>query len=131
MDLRAAIDLPIDIDGVRVRSETLQGSLSPYVVTIGTTLPAHGVSLYSTYHGHPGASTLAVHLARAPLRRPRTETEEHAEALLPVVFARTRCLHDHSLRVHELLSELGHHAAIHLSDAAEFAIEASRGGATV
>ena len=129
MDLRTAIDLPIDIDGVRVRSETLQGSLSPYVVTIGTTLPAHGVSLYSTYHGHPGAPTVAVHLKRAPRCAPRTEMEQHRGAQLPVVFARARCLRDHAVRLQDLLeAHSGRTAAIHLSDEAEYVLEVSRGG---
>lgn len=128
MDARTAIDLPIDIDGRRVRSETLQASLSPYVLTIGTTLPAQGVSLYSTYHGHPGAPTLSVHLTRAPRTTPRTEAAEHAEAQLPVVFAHARCLRDHAVRLQELLAAEGP-AAVHLSDAAELAVEAGRGGA--
>ncbi len=127
MDLRSAIDLPIDIDGVRVRSETLHASLSPYVVTIGTTLPAHGVSVYSTYHGNPGASTAAVHLLRAPRIEPSTETRAHDEAQLPVVFARARCLRDHAFRLHDVLAMLGHDAAVHLSDEAEVSVETARG----
>ena len=129
MDPRTAIDLPIDVEGARVRSETLQASLSPYVVTLGTTLPALGVSLYSTYHGHPGAPTVAVHLSRGPRRLAQTETREHDATHLPVVFARARCLRDHAIRVHDLLSLLGHDAAIHLSDPAELAVEAGRADA--
>lgn len=124
MDPRTAIDLPIDVDGERVRSETLQASLSPYVLAIGTTLPDVGVSVYSTYHGHPGAQTVAVHLARAPRRRPETDVTERDEHFMPVVFARTRCLHDHALRLQEFLGSVGHAPAIHLNDAAEMAIEA-------
>lgn len=126
MDSRTATDLPIDIDGVRVRSETLQASLSPYVVTIGTTLPALGVSLYSTYHGHPGAPTVSVHLSRAVARSPRTETSDHDEGYLPVVFARARCLRDHAMRLQNLLDEHGKRAAVHLSDPAELAVERGR-----
>ena len=126
MDARTAIDLPIDIDGRRVRSETLHASLSPYVVTIGTTLPAQGVSLYSTYHGHPGATTAVVHLVRTRAGFPRTDVARHAEDQLPVVFARARCLRDHALRLHDVLSTLDCIAAVHLSDAAELAVEAGR-----
>ena len=131
MDLRTAIDLPIDIDGVRVRSETLQASLSPYVVTIGTTLPAHGLSLYSTYHGHPGAVTVVVHLTRAPSRSPTTESEERRADLLPVVFARARCLRDHAMRLQTLVEGGGTVAAVHLSDEAELAVESARAASTV
>ncbi len=123
---RIAIELPIDVDGERRRSETLQASLSPYVLTIGTTLPELGISLYSTYHGHPGAATLAVHLTRAPGRPPETKSREHTEAILPVVFGRARCLRDHAMELQGLLAELRAHAAIHLSDEAEMAVEAAR-----
>jgi hypothetical protein len=126
VDARTAIDLPIDIDGRRVRSETLHGSLSPYVLTIGTTLPAHGASVYSTYHGHPGAVSVAVHLSRTPGHDARTDVCEHYESLMPVVFARARCLRDHALRVGDTLALLGHHHAVHLSDAAEVAVETGR-----
>ena len=123
MDPRTAIDLPIYVDGGRARSETLQASLSPYVLAIGTTLPDLGVSLYSTYHGHPGAPTVAVHLARAPQRRPQTEVTERDEQFMPVVFARARCLHDHAMQVQDLLSSLGRKPAVHLTDAAELHVE--------
>lgn len=123
MDPRTAIDLPIDVDGGRARSETLQASLSPYVLAIGTTLPDIGVSLYSTYHGHPGAKTVAVHLARAPRRKPQTDVGERDEHFMPVVFARARCLYDHALRLQEFLGSVGHSPAIHLSDAAELTVE--------
>ncbi len=123
MDPRTAIDLPIDIDGEHVRSETLQASLSPYVLAIGTTLPDLGLSLYSTYHGHPGAKTVAVHLARAPRRSPETEVTERDEQFMPVVFARARCLHDHALRLQDLFASLGIGASIRLSDAAELCVE--------
>jgi hypothetical protein len=123
VDPRTAIELPIDVEGQRVRSETLQASLSPYVLAIGTTLPELGISLYSTYHGHPGAATVAVHLARAPREDPRTEVREHDEHSTPVVFARARCLHDHALALQDLVGSLGLRAAVHLSDAAEFAVE--------
>lgn len=86
-------------------------------------MPDLGVSLYSTYHGHPGAQTVAVHLARAPRRRPETHVTERDEQFMPVVFARTRCLHDHTLRLQELLGSLGRAPAIHLSDTAELAVE--------
>ncbi len=123
MDRRTAIDLPIDLDGRRARSETLHASLSPYVVTIGTTVPTHGVSLYSTYHGHPGAPTVSVHLTRALGRSPQTETCEHDERYLPVVFARARCLRDHAMRLQSLLEERAQAAAVHLSDAAELEVD--------
>ena len=109
-----------------MRSETLHASPLPFVVSFGTTLPAHGVSLYSTYHGHPGASSLVVHLTRLPGRAPTTETREQTEALLPVIFARARCLRDHAMRLQELLAEMGLTTAIHLSDEAELAVELER-----
>lgn len=124
MDPRTAIDLPIDVDGERVRSETLQASMSPYVLAIGTTLPELGVSLYSTYHGHPGATTIAVHLSRASSLAPATAVRESDEHFMPVVFARARCLRDHALTLQDLLTGVGHESAIHLSDAAEMAVEA-------
>ena len=127
MDARTAIDLPIDIDERRVRSETLQATLSPYVVTIGTTLPAHGVSLYSTYHGHPRTESVAVHLIRVPLSDPRSEICRHAETAMPVVFARARCLRDHALRLLDLLGSAGLTGAVHVTDEAELAVEAARG----
>jgi hypothetical protein len=130
VDPRTPIDLPIDLDGRRVRSETLQSTLSPYVLTIGTTLPAQGVSLYSTYHGHQGAPTVAVHLTRAPARTPATDVVEHDEQRLPVVFARARCLRDHALHLHDVLLGVGYHAAIHLSDEIEAIVEAARGTTT-
>ena len=127
MDARTAIELPVDIDGRPAASETLQASLSPYVLTIGTTLPTLGVSVYSTYHGHPGAPSVAVHLARAPRRAPGTEVCEHSESMLPVIFARARCLRDHALRLQGVLIDLGYSAAVHLSDDAELAVERGRG----
>lgn len=125
MDPRTAIELPIDVDGERARSETLQASLSPYVLAIGTTLPDLGVSLYSTYHGHPGATTVAVHLSRVPRREPRTEVREQSEQFMPVVFARTRCLQDHAMGIQELLASCGYQVALHLSDAAELSVESA------
>jgi hypothetical protein len=127
---RSAIELPIDVDGAPARSETLQSSLSPYVLAIGTTLPELGVSLYSTYHGHPGAKTVAVHLARAPRREARTDVVERDEQFMPVVFARTRCLHDHAVCVQDLLQALGHEVAIHLTDTAEVIVEAAGSAAS-
>ena len=122
MDARCAVSLPIDVGGERVESETLHSSLSPYVVAIGTTIPRLGLSLYSTYHGHPGARTVAVHLSRAPRRAPRTDVAHHEERQLPIVIARARCLRDHALRLQDLLTSLRYESAIHLSDAAEFAV---------
>ena len=124
MDPRTAIDLPIEVDGERARSETLHASLSPYVLAIGTTLPETGISLYSTYHGHPGAATITVHLARARGRAPSTQVRERDEQFMPVVFARARCLHDHALQLHDLLVSLEYEPAIHLSDAADLAVNA-------
>jgi hypothetical protein len=85
-------------------------------------LPRYGVETHSTYTGHPLAEhTLVTELFLSRSREPLLYTREADPRGLPLLHDRQRCLYDHLLRLHELLSELplGHVEIQGLDEAVE------------
>jgi hypothetical protein len=97
----------LEIDGKPVETCTRVVAAAGYVLTLDTVLPRHGIELHSTYTGHPQAEqTLVTELFLSRSREPLLDTREADAGELPVLHDRQRCLYDHLLRLHELLSEL-------------------------
>ena len=115
------IPLQIELDGKRVRSETVFTQAGAYGLTIMTTIarPDLPVELHSTYVGHPGTPTHATHLQLGPsAHRPRVDTSVLDEADVCVVFTPRNAVYDHAHELLALLRELGYHAAVHTDDEA-------------
>jgi hypothetical protein len=97
----------VEIDGKPVETSTRIVAAGGYVLTITTTLLPRGIQLYSTYTGHPDAErTLVSELFLCKSRDPAVYTREADPRQLPVLHERHRCLYDHLLRLHDLLSSL-------------------------
>jgi hypothetical protein len=97
----------VEIDGKAVETCTRIAAAGGYVLTLSTVLPRHGIELHSTYTGHPLAEhTLVSELFLSKSREPLLHTREADPRELPVLHDRHRCLFDHLLRLHDLLSEL-------------------------
>ncbi len=128
MSFDGEIPLRIEVGGRPVRSETVYAQSGAYALTVITTLPGADlpVELHSTYVGHPGAWTQAVHLRLGPeAQAPTVDTAQHADHNICVVFTPRNAVYDH---VHELLdffSDLGFRASIHVDDRAFAALEAA------
>lgn len=113
------IPLQIELDGKRVRSETVFAQGGAYALTIMTTIarPDLPVELHSTYVGHPGELTHVSHLQLGPAGRPpMIDTAVHDEGDVCVVFTPRNAVYDHAHELVALLRELGHHAAVHTDD---------------
>lgn len=126
MDSRT--QLPIDVDGQRVRSATHIVRNGAYVLAISTVLDRRGlaVELHSSYVGHPHSETLSTHLLLgADLPAPQTIGDVHEVDELDVLGEPRACLYDHALRLQELLRSLGHQARIHIGARAIVATEAA------
>jgi hypothetical protein len=119
---RKLIPIQIAVDGAPERSETRLASAGAYVLVLSSVLPDRAVELHSSYLGHPGTPTQASHLMLAP-GISDSETFEHDESLIPVMFARRRCVFDHLQRLQDLLAELGHTVQVPLADDALLAGE--------
>lgn len=119
MSERLVVAIAGSVDGRAVRvATTFAGDTSPYVLVLSSALGELGVEAHSTYTGHMGAITRAVHLLLAPGRAPQTVVRDHEEHALPVWAARGRCLLDHCAVVQELAASAGHALALDVSDAA-------------
>ncbi len=97
----------VEIAGEPIETCTRVVAAGGYVLTLSTVLPRYGIELHSTYTGHPLAEhTLVTELFLSKSREPLLDTREADARALPVLHHRHRCLYDHLLRLHELLSEL-------------------------
>ena len=115
------VPLQIELDGERVRSETVFVQSGAYALTIMTTIvrPELPVELHSTYVGHPGTPTHVMHLQLGPAGRvPEIDAAVHDERDVCVVFTPRNAVYDHAHVLVALLRELGHHAAVHMDDEA-------------
>ena len=111
--------MPVCLDGAPVAASTQLGTTGAYVVELSTVLPGLPADLHSTYTGHPHAETRVVHLLLGPAWHiPHSEVVTPPADVLPVLWARSRCLLDHAQRLQEHLEDLGHTARIDISDAA-------------
>jgi hypothetical protein len=111
------LTVAVRLDGQSVGSSTRLIELGGYHVAIGTVvltaeLP---IEVHSSYLGHPGTLTRAVHLTIAPARVD-TRVVEHNHDQLPVTHARERCLLDHLQVLVEIASELDHTLSVELPD---------------
>lgn len=105
--------ITIRLHGQPVRSETI-GALAavPHVVVLSTTLADDGITLISSYTGHPQLRTHITHLILTPARRYVTQTQlPHDE--VPVTHARERCLLEHATALQDATA-----AHVDLADAA-------------
>ena len=119
---REPIPIEIALDGAPERFETCLAGAGAYALVLSSVLPKRGVELHSSYLGHHGAPTRTSHLLLAP-GASNSEAVEHDESLIPVTFARRRCLYDHLQRLQDFLTELGHTVQIPLADEALLAVE--------
>ncbi len=125
--------IALDVEG-ELRSETLLAEAGAYALTLSTNLRDLGVELHSSYVGHMRAQ--ATHVAELVLGLGETGAETSARELrglvVPVVYARRRCLIDHLERLQEVLADGGFGAArIDVGDDTLRAVEtgdAGRGG---
>jgi hypothetical protein len=99
----------VSIDERPVKTSTRIVAAGGYVLTLSTVLQDHGTELHSTYTGHPLApETLVSEIFLAPNRKPQVASRHADPRELPVLYGRKTCLYDHLMRLHELVSELGH-----------------------
>lgn len=120
MDTRPPIALTVTLDGHPTSSATTRlGHTGAYIVELSTVLPDLPVDVHSVYVGHPRADTRVVHLLLGPEHiAPTTEVLCPPPDVLPVLWARSRCLLDHAARLLAWLEELGNQARIDIPDAA-------------
>ena len=124
------IPLRLEIDGAPTASETVYAQAGAYTLTIVTTVgrPELPVELHSTYVGHPGVATRAIHLRLGPRSAEReVHVGSHEEDDVCVVFTPRNAVYDHAHELVALLAELGHHAGVDVPDDAFRELEAIRG----
>lgn len=121
---RPTIDLRITLDGDLVQSETTYTWAGPYVLTVHTVLPQRDLALelHSTFTGHQGVPTIAVHLVLGPPgHEPITITGEHPHEQLDPTFAPRACAYEHAHQLIEILDNLSIHASIAIPGEQAFA----------
>jgi hypothetical protein len=103
------IPLGITLDGRAVSSETTCQWAGAYVLVIATMLPDPGlaVEVYSTFIGHPGVSTCAIHLMLGPVGRPPfTISAEHEHKDLNFKTNARECAYEHAEILLQVLNSL-------------------------
>lgn len=121
---RSVIDLNLALDGVPVESETTCTWAAARVLTIHTAIPRADLALelHSTFVGHAGVRTHAVHLTLGPPgRQPSIASADHNEDQLDPTYAPRDCAYEHAQHVIEVLSELGYRASVDVPGDAAFA----------
>lgn len=111
--------LVVTLDGRQVVSETTCTWAGPYVLTIATALPDHGlaVEVHSTFVGHEGVPTCATHLTLGPVGRdPMISQVEHDRASLDPTLRARECAYEHVEIVLETLTRLGCEVGIDVPD---------------
>jgi hypothetical protein len=111
------VTVRLNVDARPVASSTRLIELGGYQLAIGTVVLSTElpIEVHSSYLGHPGTPTRAVHLTIVP-ERAETHVVEHEHHQLPVTHARERCLLDHLQTLVELASDLGHTVSVELPD---------------
>jgi hypothetical protein len=115
MSDRRTIPLVFTLDGRVLASETTCVWAGPYVLTISTVLPDHGlaVEVHSTFVGHEGVPTYATHLTIGPVDHdPTIAQDEHPHASLDPVLRARDCAYEHIQLVLSTLQQLDYDAAI-------------------
>jgi hypothetical protein len=102
MSERRTIELAVTLDGRLLASETTCMWAGPYVLTIATTLPDHGlaVELHSTFVGH----------------EPVIAQVEHDRANLDPMLRARECAYEHVQVLLETLKSLDYEVAIDVPD---------------
>jgi hypothetical protein len=121
MSDRRTIPLVFALNGRKVASETTCVWAGPYVLTISTVLPDHGLAaeVHSTFVGHQGVPTYVTHLTIGPVDHdPTVVQDEHAHARLDPMLKARDCAYEHVQFVLSTLQQLGYDAAIDVPDAA-------------
>lgn len=105
--------ITIRLNDAPAESETIGAVVVvPHVLVITTTIAEHGISLSSTYVGHPALRTYVTHLVLTPKRSFVNQAQlPHNE--VPVVHARERCLLEHATALQDAAG-----AHVDLADAA-------------
>jgi hypothetical protein len=121
---RPTIELPITLDGHPAESETTYTWAGPYILSLHTVLPQPDLALelHSTFIGHRGVPTTAVHLVLGPPgHEPVTSTAEHPHEQLNPAFAPRACAYEHAHQLIEILDSLAIHAAVNVPGEQAFA----------
>jgi hypothetical protein len=119
MSERRTIELAVTLDGRLLASETTCMWAGPYVLTIATTLPDHGlaVELHSTFVGHEGVPTCVTHLTLGPVgHEPVIAQVEHDRANLDPMLRARECAYEHVQVLLETLKSLDYEVAIDMPD---------------
>jgi hypothetical protein len=119
MSERRTIELAVTLDGRLLASETTCMWAGPYVLTIATTLPDHGlaVELHSTFVGHEGVPTCVTHLTLGPVgHEPVIAQVEHDRANLDPMLRARECAYEHVQVLLETLKSLDYEVAIDVPD---------------
>lgn len=113
--LRPQIDLDLTLGGVPAASETTYTWAGAHVLTLHTVIPRPDLALelHSTFVGHPGLGTHVVHLRLGPAgHEPSLTSADLDDAQLEPTYAPRACAYEHAQRLIEVLSDLGHRAAV-------------------
>jgi hypothetical protein len=116
---RRKVPLAVTLDGRQVASETTCIWAGPYVLTIATALPGHGLALevHSTFVGHDGVPTCVTHLTLGPVEHdPTIAHVEHPNANLDPMLRARECAYEHVQIVLKTLKQLGHEVTIAVPD---------------
>lgn len=109
------------IDNAPVESETTCMWAGPDVLVLATTLPdaAMAIDVTSTFVGHDGVPTCAVHLTLAAAEvAPVISTAQHEHRNLDPRFNSRQCVYEHWQVVLEYLRSLGYQATGHVAEGA-------------
>ena len=120
---RPPIDLDLTIDGGAVDGETTCSWGGAHVLTIHTVIPRADLALelHSTFVGHPGLRTHVVHLRLGPPgHEPSLTTVDADDGELEPTYAARSCAYEHAQRLIEVLSDLGHLAAVNVHSESAF-----------
>jgi len=127
MSPRPRLDVELVIDGTPTSSETTCTWAGAHVVTIHTVVSRAdlAIELHSTFVGHPGVPTHAVHLRLGPPgHQPAIVAAEIGDPQVEPTYAPRACAYEHAQRLIEVFAEFGHAVAVKVpGDAAFGALE--------
>lgn len=120
------LPVALEIDGTASGAETLLTDVGLALV-LETAVPRPDVPIQvtSSYVAAPSGALTQITHAVVGHGRDRTEHVALAAADIPVLFARSRCLEHHLMRVLDLLAEMGQIATLPAIDAALAAADAA------
>ena len=120
---RPRIDLDLTIGGAPACSETTYTWAGAHVLTLHTVIPRADLALelHSTFVGHPGLCTHVVHLRLGPPgHEPSLSTVDADDGELEPTYGARACAYEHAQRLIEVLSDLGHLAAVNVPGESAF-----------